>query len=110
MLVLRAIYGCIELALHWYKFYSETLTEKYFELNPYDRFVKDKMVNVKQFTLVLFEDDKKVLHMEAKVVEDLIRDLNNHFRGLALARNPYKRCVENKIDNRKQFNLVWYGD
>ena len=30
MLVLCAIYGCIESALQWYKLYSETLIEKGF--------------------------------------------------------------------------------
>ena len=52
MLVLRAIYGCIELALQWYTLYSEKLTEKDFKLNPYDRCVANKVVNGKQFTLV----------------------------------------------------------
>ena len=47
MLLLHAIYGCIELAIQWYKLCSETLNEKGFKLNPYDRCVANKMVNCK---------------------------------------------------------------
>ena len=56
--------------------------DKGFELNPYDICVANKMVNGKQFTLVWYVEDNKVSHMEAKVVEDLINDLKNHFGEL----------------------------
>ena len=59
ILVLRTIYGCIESALQWYKLYSETLTEKCFELNPYDRCVENKVDNGKQCTLLWYVDEKK---------------------------------------------------
>ena len=42
--------------------------EKGFKLNPYDRYVKNKLVNGKQCTLVWYVDDNKVSHMEEKVV------------------------------------------
>ena len=61
-----------KLALQWCKLYSETLMERGFELNQYDPFVADKMVNVKQCTLVWYVDDNKVSHMEENVVEDFI--------------------------------------
>ena len=63
MLILRAIYGCIKLVIQWYKFYSEKLLKKGFKLNPYDRFVVNKLVNGKQCTLVCYVDNKKVSHM-----------------------------------------------
>ena len=47
--------------------------DKGFELNQYDRCVANKMVNGKQCILVWYVDDKKVSHMESKVVEDLGR-------------------------------------
>ena len=34
--ILRAIYGCIESALLWYKLYSETLEGMEFVINTYD--------------------------------------------------------------------------
>ena len=57
MLVLRAIYGCIESALQWYKIYSETLMKKGFELNKYGIFVANKLVNKTQCTLVQYVDN-----------------------------------------------------
>ena len=48
MLVLCSIYGCIESDLHWY---SETLREKVFELNSYDIYVANNMVNCKNVPL-----------------------------------------------------------
>ena len=47
MLVLRAIYECIELALQWYKLYSEKLMARVFELNPHNICVSNKMINGK---------------------------------------------------------------
>ena len=58
--------------------------EKRFELNTYDRCVANKLVNVKQCTLVWCVDDNKGLHMEAKVVENLINDLKKHFGELVV--------------------------
>ena len=52
MLVFCAIYGCIELALQWYKLYLEKLTEKGLKLNLYEICVANKLVNGKQYDLV----------------------------------------------------------
>ena len=60
--------------------------EKGFKLNPYNRCVSNKLVNGKPCTRVWYVDDNKVSHMEAKVVEDLINDLKNHFGELVVAR------------------------
>ena len=51
--------------------------EKGFKLNPYNRCVENKLVNVKQCTLVRYVDDNKVSHMEVKVVANVINDLKN---------------------------------
>ena len=82
MLVLCAVNGCIESAIHWYKLYSETLMEKCFDLNPYDICVSNKMVNGKQFIHVWYVDENKVSHIEVKLVEGLIKYLINHFGEL----------------------------
>ena len=60
--------------------------EKGFKLNPYDRYVKNKLVNSKQCTLVWYVDDNKVSHMEEKVVQDLINDLKSNFGELVVTR------------------------
>ena len=60
--------------------------EKVFELNPHDRSAENKMVNGKQCTLVWYVDNKKVLHMEAKLVEYLISEFKNHFGEILVTR------------------------
>ena len=52
--------------------------EKCFKLNPYDRCVANKLVNGKQCTIFCYVDDNKVSHMEAEVVEDLIKYFKNY--------------------------------
>eukprot|EP00957_Ditylum_brightwellii_P090116 6863109-Ditylum_brightwellii.AAC.1 len=43
--ILRAIYGCIEAALAWYKLFATTLQDEGFKMNPYDKCVANKDIN-----------------------------------------------------------------
>lgn len=79
--VLRAIYGCIELALLWYNLFSVTLVKMGFTLNPHDKCVANKMVNGSQLTIVWYVDDCKVSHRDPKVVTKLIEDLKKNWRS-----------------------------
>ena len=54
MLVVYAIIRCVELHVQWDKLKSEILMEKYFELNPYDICLSNKLVNGKQFINVWY--------------------------------------------------------
>ena len=56
--------------------------EKGFELNPYDIYVANKLVNGKQCTLVGYVDDKKVSHTEAELAEDSNQRFEKHFGDL----------------------------
>ena len=69
--VIRAIYGCIESALQWYKLFTGILKDMVFELNPYDTCVVNRMVNGKQLTIVWHVDDCISSHMEKAVLEEL---------------------------------------
>ena len=51
------------------------INTKGFKLNIYYRCLENKMVNGKQFTLLWYVEDFKVLHMKTKVVGDLINYL-----------------------------------
>ena len=79
LLVLRSIYGCIEAALLWYEYYSKTLQEMGFKINPYDRCIANKMINGKQCTIVWYVDDNKISHMDEKVIDDIICVLEKKF-------------------------------
>ena len=52
MKIIRGIYGCIEAALQWYKYYTEALEKEGFVLNSYDRCVTNKMIDGHQCTIV----------------------------------------------------------
>ena len=47
MSVLKAIYGCIESVLRWYKLYSSMLHGEGFVINPYDPCVANKLIKGK---------------------------------------------------------------
>ena len=60
-----------------------------------------------------YVDDNKVSHMEAKVVQDLINILNNHFGELVVTRGKKHKfwgvniditeCQKVKINTKEQF-------
>ena len=72
--------------------------EKGFELNTYDRCVVNKLVNGKQCTFVWYVDDNKVLHMEKKLVEDLINNLKKHFGELVVTRGKKRTFLGMNIN------------
>ena len=49
--VLRSLSGAIESALLWYNLYSQTLVKMGFELNLYNKYVANKIINGKQSTM-----------------------------------------------------------
>ena len=84
--VLRALYGCIESAMLWYKFYAETLEGMGFEINPYDRCVANKMINGKQCTIVWYVDDNKLSHEDPNVVTEVLEEIKKHFGDITISR------------------------
>ena len=81
----KALYGCVQSSLLWYKLFTKTLTEKMsFELNPYDICVANKTVNGSQITVLWYVDDLKISHIDKKVVDDTIKELEGHFGNLTV--------------------------
>ena len=79
----KALYGCMESSLLWWKLLTSTLIEKMrFELNPYDLCVVNKVVNGNQLTVLWYVDDLKTSHIEQGVVEDTIKKLEGFFGTL----------------------------
>ena len=68
--IVRAIYGCIESALQWYKLFSGSLKDLGFKLNEYDKCVANKMVDGKQLTIAWHVDDCIASHMDKRVLEE----------------------------------------
>ena len=77
--MLRALYGCIETALAWYKLFTTTLQDEGFKLNPYDKCVANKDINGKQCTIVWHVDDCLANHVEQTVLDNLGATMIKHF-------------------------------
>ena len=86
LIILRALYGCIQSALLWYNLYSSTLVEEGFTINQYDKCVANKMINGKQCTIAFYVDDNKVSHEDPEVVSKVIQTLKGHFGDLKVVR------------------------
>ena len=70
--VVRDIYGCIQSAFLWYNLYANTLNHMGFDINPYENFISNKMINRNQFTIGWYVDYNKISHKEAKVVDNML--------------------------------------
>ena len=88
--ILRALYGCIESALLWYNLFSNSLEKIGFQINPYDRCVANKVINNNQCTIVWYVDDVKVSHIDNKVVDSVIKDIERYFGPMKVSRDETK--------------------
>jgi hypothetical protein len=77
--LLKALYGCVESALLWYKLFTEKLQDYGFVLNPYDPCAANCDINGKQCTIVWYVDDNKISHVDPKVVSDVIEYIESKF-------------------------------
>jgi len=69
----KALYGALQAALLFWKLLSETLQEWGFVLNPYDKCVANKNIEVKQCTIIWHVDDLKISHANKNVVENILK-------------------------------------
>jgi hypothetical protein len=68
----KALYGCLRITLLFYQKLVGDLKSRGFELNPYDSYVSNKMINGKQFTLTWHVDDIKMSHDDHKEIARVI--------------------------------------
>ena len=87
--ILEAIYGMIESAILWYELYMSILKDMGFQLNPYDIYVANIYINVKQCTTDWYFGGNKVPHVEQDVVDDVIIKVEERFPGLQSQRVMY---------------------
>ena len=82
----KALYGCVKSALLWYNTYTETLKGMGFELNPYDMCVANAMIDGKQCTIVWYVDDNKISHVDSKVVDNVIAQIEAKYGEMSTTR------------------------
>ena len=68
----KALYSTLRAALLFWRLLSDTLIEWVFVLNTYDKCVANKQINGKQCTIIWHVDDKKLSHLDKKMVDDII--------------------------------------
>jgi len=80
LLLRNALYGTLEAALLFWRNLSSFLVDELgFKLNPYDTCVANKMINGKQCTIRWHIDDLKISHVDPKVVEAIVSQLNTKY-------------------------------
>ena len=95
--VIRAIYGCIESALQWYKLFTTTLENMGFKINPYDKCVANKWVNGKQLSIAWHVDDCIASHVDESVLDDFARDMINEFGEMEITKGSCHDFLGMKI-------------
>jgi hypothetical protein len=95
--LLKALYGCVRSALLWYELFSSTLQGMGFELNPYDLCVANKMINEKQCTIGWYVDDTKISHVDANVVTDVIKKIEEKFGKMTVTRGKVHTFLGMKL-------------
>ncbi|KAI2502074.1 Reverse transcriptase (RNA-dependent DNA polymerase) [Fragilaria crotonensis] len=84
--LIKAIYGCVQSALLWYKLFYSHLQKMGFVLNPYDPCIANKVINGKQCTIAWYVDDMKISHVDANVVSQIIEQIEERFGKMTVTR------------------------
>ena len=82
----KALYGCVQSALLWYKMLSDAIKTMGFELNPYDPCVANAMINGAQCTIAWYVDDLIITHKDNDVVEGIVNQLEAKFGKMNVSR------------------------
>ena len=99
--LIRAIYGCIESALQWYKLFSETLQQEGFTLNPYDKCIANKVINGKQMTIAWHVDDCIVSHTDQDVLDKFGQRMIEEFGDMTINTGDMHDFIGMKIGINK---------
>ena len=76
--LLKALYGCLQNELLFYRKLLDDLESRGFSLNQYYPCVVNKMICGKKFTITWHVENLKISHVDKKVVEEII----NWVKGL----------------------------
>ena len=79
IMILRALYGCLESALLSFNLYLTTRVNLEFEINLYCRCVANKVIDGSQYTKVFYIDDNKINHKYLNFVTKVIIAISEYF-------------------------------
>jgi hypothetical protein len=95
--LIKAIFGCVQLALLWYKLFCLHLKKMGFVLNPYDPCIANKIINGKQCSIAWYVDDMKISHVDAYVVTQMIEQIEQRFGKMTVTQGSEHVFVGMKI-------------
>jgi hypothetical protein len=85
--LIKALYGCIQSAMLWWKLLTSTLEEQGFKVNPYDHCVANKIMDDgTQCTICWYVDDLKISHVSKAVVEDMVTKIEERYGKMTVTR------------------------
>lgn len=73
-------------AIIWCKIFCSTLKGIGFKLNPYNPCVANNLVNGQRLTIAWFVDDNKISHVDPKVVDWLITEIEKKHEKMTVCR------------------------
>ena len=87
------------------QFYFNTLKYLGLSIYSYDRCVANKMINIKQFIIVWYIDDNKLLYVDPIVASDIIEEIKKHFGYLVISRGDTHDLLGMNIKISKNKNV-----
>ena len=82
----KALYGCMQSALLWYRTFKECLEGLGFVINPYDTHIANKIIKGKQCTIYWYVDNTKISHEDSTVVDWIIERIEQKFGNMTVNR------------------------
>ena len=82
----RALYGCIESALLWFRELSGFLMRKGFSTNPYDICVMNKTFKTGRATIGIYVDDILLTCSHPSIADKIIQELEEEYKQLKVTR------------------------
>lgn len=94
----KALYGCVQSALLFYRHLRRTLEAFGFKVNPYDQCVFTRDFDGKQCTICTHVDDLKISCADPKAVEAVLEELTRVYKKIAIHRGPVLDYLGMELD------------
>jgi hypothetical protein len=82
--LIKAIDGCVKLALLWYDLFYGHLQEMGFVIHPHNSYVANCIIKGKQCTIACYVYDAKISHMDPNVASSILDQLKARFDRMTI--------------------------
>jgi hypothetical protein len=108
--LLKALYGCVQSALLWYKHLRNTLEEIGFRANEYDQCIFSKGVGNNRCTIIVYVDDLMVICKCEEEITEVIQRLTDKYKEINVNRgNQHSYLGMNFKFRNKQVEITMEG-